>query len=798
MSEATLTLLIQLFFWGLTLLALAALARFRTRVRLDIALVMLSISLALTPPNWYQNLAPFGQTLSTLAVVAHPFLLLRLVQHFRQIQPIILRLALVGMVVSGIILLLSTGTNAFLLLVLAYFIGVEGFSVVAFFQAARANSGVSRWRLNLVALGILTLLLAIVTFLPFRQVFVDNATFGLIPVTLTLIAGGAFYLGFAPPRWLRKYWQLAELNQFLHNVPAQFADMELEQVVKYLCVAAHRSVDSITAVAAMLDSESEQLLITPPINFSELANVQIPAGANRLGQMWLQRGPFFATTPGDLGQIGLELTHVVGAKGMLTVPIATPLHTYGVLIVLCRQIPLFVDDDLDLLSLLTVQTARTLSYSHLLKSERKARNQAETLAQIAAQLSATIELEQTVAVVCQETVDTLDCSFTAVFTLDEANPQACQFWHGAGQIEPIKQLSSIMPPAYKHKFSSQVQPLLLNTIQASPDWPAAAQLQAAQVHSLAYAPLAYQEALVGLLVIGAIGEAEPISEDDLVQLQAIANQAAMAIQNGRLYREVQLSNDALELRVAQRTAALQARNEELDAFAHTVAHDLKMPISHVVGLAETVSNKFEDLPPTDRQRYLEIIQQSGHKMASIIDALLLLAGVREMEVPIAPLDMSLIVDEARQRLAHLNRQYGVHITLPEKWPVALGYAPWIEEIWVNYLSNGIKYGGRPPKLMLGATAVDHDMVKFWIKDNGIGITPEAREKLFVPFTQLNLRNDSGYGLGLSIVQRIVKRLGGQVGAETSPGEGGMFWFTLPAATEEALSQPNLSTTRILH
>ena len=79
------------------------------------------------------------------------------------------------------------------------------------------------------------------------------------------------------------------------------------------------------------------------------------------------------------------------------------------------------------------------------------------------------------------------------------------------------------------------------------------------------------------------------------------------------------------------------------------------------------------------------------------------------------------------------------------------------------------------------------MVKFWIQDNGDGILPEAKEQLFTPFTQLNLRHDSGYGLGLSIVQRIVERLGGQVGAEDIPEEGGLFWFTLPMAPEEAMN-----------
>lgn len=782
MTEVTFTLLIQLFFWGLALLALAGLARYRDNTRLDIALVMVSIALALTPPSWYNNFSLLQLTFSTLALVTHPYLLLRLVQHFRTVRLFIQRLALVGMVLSAIILALSSGNNPFLVLVLAYFIVIEGYAVTAFIRVARVSSGVSRWRLSLVAVGIFTLLLAIITFIFLREITNDTSLFAFVPITLTVAAGGAFYLGFAPPRWLSKYWQLRELNYFLHAVPAQYAGMELAHVVEYLSLAAIRSVDSITAVAAMLDPESQQLIIAPPDDYPELGT-QLSAEPGRLGLVWLERGPFFAQSPGDLGQFGIRLCVALGANGLLTIPIATPVQYFGLLLVFYRQKPLFVDDDLDLLTLLTAQTARTLSYSHLLVSERKARTQAEILAQIASRLSANIELEQTLELICEETLQATHRSFAAIFAYD-SNNDSFQLWRGAGQVAGIKQLKQPLTPDMVQFLTVQTQPLLLQDIQATSDWPESEFLMRSGIHSLAHAPLIYKQKLIGLLSIGAIGLVEPVYDTELVLLQGIADQAAMAIENGRLYREVQEYNNELENRVVQRTVDLQARNEELDAFAHTVAHDLKMPISHMVGLTETLTKKYETLPTADRQRYLEIIQKSGSKMASIIDALLLLAGVREMEIPIAPLDMELIVEEARQRLAHLNRQYNVTVILPDEWPRAMGYAPWVEEIWVNYLSNGMKYGGHPPILTLGVTYIADNMIKFWIQDNGIGIQPEAQEQLFVPFNQLDLRQDSGYGLGLSIVQRIVDRLGGEVGAENVPDEGGLFWFTLPAEPSE--------------
>ena len=112
----------------------------------------------------------------------------------------------------------------------------------------------------------------------------------------------------------------------------------------------------------------------------------------------------------------------------------------------------------------------------------------------------------------------------------------------------------------------------------------------------------------------------------------------------------------------------------------------------------------------------------------------------------------------------------------------MGHQPWVEEIWVNYLSNAIKYGGPSPRVLLGGERQDDGMVRFWIRDFGQGINQADLQRLFIPFTKLQQAHTQGHGLGLSIVQRIAKRLGGDVGVESEPGKGSLFWFTLPAAT----------------
>ncbi|OQY19675.1 MAG: hypothetical protein B6I35_11395 [Anaerolineaceae bacterium 4572_32.2] len=263
-------------------------------------------------------------------------------------------------------------------------------------------------------------------------------------------------------------------------------------------------------------------------------------------------------------------------------------------------------------------------------------------------------------------------------------------------------------------------------------------------------------------------------------------------------------NDMIELR--RLNTKLQAHNVELDAFAHTVAHDLKSPLTLIVGFAEILKEEYATLAGEALHSHLQKIVFNGRKMSNIIDELLVLAGVRQMEAETSPLDMGSIVAEAQERLSVMVNKHQAEIVSPDTWPVALGYGPWIEEVWVNYISNGIKYGGRPkdgipPRLELGADPKGFEnpsgltMVRFWVRDNGLGIPPKDQERLFTPFVQLDQVRTRGYGLGLSIVRRIVEKLGGQVGVESEVGQGSVFTFTLPSLRVAKRPLPSLRVAK---
>jgi signal transduction histidine kinase len=254
--------------------------------------------------------------------------------------------------------------------------------------------------------------------------------------------------------------------------------------------------------------------------------------------------------------------------------------------------------------------------------------------------------------------------------------------------------------------------------------------------------------------------------------------------NGHLQQKIAERGHAEES-LRQSIAELEAQVEELKTFARNVAHSLHAQLSLTIGFAQFLQQESAALPREELHNYLYTIEQNGRKMSQMIDELFLLAGVYEKPVEKVPLDMARILGEVRPRLASMIDEYQAEIILPADWPVALGYGPWVEEIWANLVSNAIKYGGEPPLVELGGKASEdgNGMVCFWVRDNGPGLTLEEQDQLFEPFIRLHPDRAEGHGLGLSIVRAIVTRLGGQVGVKKSANGGSVFIFTLPGASE---------------
>jgi len=223
------------------------------------------------------------------------------------------------------------------------------------------------------------------------------------------------------------------------------------------------------------------------------------------------------------------------------------------------------------------------------------------------------------------------------------------------------------------------------------------------------------------------------------------------------------------------------RQKDFEAFAHTVTGDLKNSLTTIVRLSTVRDeSRLKSLDPSVKT--FQVIRQEGLKAVKTIDTLQLLAGVlSEQSVKFELNEMSDIVTFViEERLADRIKQLRAKIQIAEIWPAVPGYRPWLEEIWINYINIGFKYGGKSPHLELGASPIPPDQVRFWVRNNGLSLLKEEQAKLFLPKTPDDQAGVEEEGLGLSVVQKMVEKMGGQVGVETTKGKGNLFYFTLPA------------------
>ncbi len=268
-----------------------------------------------------------------------------------------------------------------------------------------------------------------------------------------------------------------------------------------------------------------------------------------------------------------------------------------------------------------------------------------------------------------------------------------------------------------------------------------------------------------------------------LQYEEVSARVNVQLTLKNLQKILQQQNVAIE----QKNFELQRQTMELDAFAQFVARDLKKPLVRQSGFTNVLHKELATLP--EPLKFLQEIEQSREQMTSIVDDMLLLVNARTNEVIMEAPDMVTIIAEIRHRLSSMINKYQAQIVVPPTWPIVWGYSPWVQKVWETYIINGLKYGGSPPYLELGATPEENDQIRFWVRDNGLGLTAKQQNHIFVPILDIDQADDSipeGYGLKLSIARLLIEKCGGKVGLESQVGRGSTFYFTLPAIGENEL------------
>ncbi len=232
-------------------------------------------------------------------------------------------------------------------------------------------------------------------------------------------------------------------------------------------------------------------------------------------------------------------------------------------------------------------------------------------------------------------------------------------------------------------------------------------------------------------------------------------------------------------RLSEYARMLELKNAELDTFARTVAHDIKNPLNTIIGFSSILAEGDVDISSGKQKEMVRAIYEGGLKLDSIVDELFLLSRISTAaDLAFVSVDMEAVVSTVLKRLDSLITETGAVIHKPEQWETIESYPPWIEQVWINYISNAAKYGGSPPVIEL-REKVEGDSIRYSVIDNGTGIREEMMEQLFLPFTRLDKERAEGTGLGLSIVKQILEKLGGAFGMRNRESGGAEFYFTLP-------------------
>jgi light-regulated signal transduction histidine kinase (bacteriophytochrome) len=239
------------------------------------------------------------------------------------------------------------------------------------------------------------------------------------------------------------------------------------------------------------------------------------------------------------------------------------------------------------------------------------------------------------------------------------------------------------------------------------------------------------------------------------------------------------AHEELELKVKERTAELEAANKELEAFSYSVSHDLRAPLRSMEGFSNALLDDYSSKLDDQGRLYLRYVQESSQLMAQLIDNLLELSRVIRSDMNYEDVDLSELAVAVSDQLGKAEPDKKVNMNI-SPGIMAYGDRNLLRIVLENLLGNAWKFTGKSasPRVEMGITT-QNDKSVYYVRDNGVGFDMAYADKLFKPFQRLHKETEfEGTGIGLATVQRIVRRHGGEVWADSKVGEGATFYFTL--------------------
>lgn len=263
-----------------------------------------------------------------------------------------------------------------------------------------------------------------------------------------------------------------------------------------------------------------------------------------------------------------------------------------------------------------------------------------------------------------------------------------------------------------------------------------------------------------------------------------------AVERHRTEAQIRQLNEDLDQRVKERTAELEARNKELEAFSYTVSHDLRGPLIQLHGYSTILADKCADQLGDTGQKYLLHIKDAAARMSVLIDDLLKLSKVARDDLQLSEVSMDSLLEQVLAELKPDTQSRKIDWRLSPLPHLKCDFGL-MKQALTNLLSNALKYTRPCPTAIIevGCTPLEGKSA-FFVRDNGIGFDPKNASKIFAPFQRLhNSQEFEGSGIGLATVHRIIQKLGGKIWADSEPGLGSTFYFTISERVRKHTKAP---------
>jgi len=407
------------------------------------------------------------------------------------------------------------------------------------------------------------------------------------------------------------------------------------------------------------------------------------------------------------------------------------------------------------------------------------------LYQISRATAASLDLEKTLDSAVEATVKALDVEVGGIYLLEPDGEMLRLRAHRGISEETAKNLEWVkLGEGMSGRAAVEKKPLVLD-LQDYPSERLAPYIAQENLRFSVSVPL-----LSGGQAVGAINlstrRVRAFPPEEMALLTAIGQQLGSAVQNARLYEGVQrelAERQRTEQHLRESTAQLEAANQELEAFSYSVSHDLRAPLRAIDGFSRIVLDEHAPALAPEAQRYLHLVQDNTQQMGRLVDDLLAFSRLSRQPMAKQPVDPADLVHAALQDL-HAE-QAGRQIDLVIRdLPTCQADPGLLKQVWVNLLSNALKFTRRRERAVIEVGAYEEDTHPvYYVKDNGVGFDIRYVGKLFGVFQRLHRSEEyEGTGVGLAIVQRIIHRHGGRVWAEAKVDQGATFSFMLERGT----------------